>query len=74
MNIFRFSSPKKRVKNANNVTYYVKLGKKRRKSFQTALLHYFSKSDNKSDRHRSKSSVKSGAADQPNEGMESSFF
>jgi len=32
MNVFRFSSPAKRTKNANNATHYVKLGKKRRDS------------------------------------------
>jgi len=47
----------KRTTKSNNATHYVthhvKLGKKRRESFnfQTQLLHYFSKSDNKSNHH-----------------------
>ena len=32
MNVFRFLSPAKRTKNANNAIHYVKLGKKRRES------------------------------------------
>jgi len=44
---------RRHLKSISNATHYVKLGKKRRETeFQTQLLHYFSKSDNKSNHHQ----------------------
>jgi len=52
MNVFQFFITCKRTNSANNGSHYVKLDTKRRESsFQTQLLHYFSKSDIQSNHH-----------------------
>jgi len=54
---FQFFITCKRTNNANNTTHYVKLHKKKTREFQTQLLHYFSKSDNKSNHHQPDSAL-----------------